>query len=244
MLFYDNYYGFVIVFYLFKMKNSKFLTGSVVLAGILLTTGCVKNEEADGVKALSTAQASLIEARATVATAEAAVEQANVAIQEAQADAVVAHTEMRRIQNAMAETQNQHDIDILAMELVDAELYFEISQAQTQSQINLLLVTAENDLAAAQKNLDIALLDYAAELAADAAKNKNLDEYLDSYKDAMIDVIGYRGDMIEKEIEIAEAQISNNDYGDDANLIALDRARLVNNMAILGRMARKIYRCS
>lgn len=201
------------------MKNLKLLTGTAVLAGLLLTTGCVKNEEADGVKALRQAQAGLLNAEATATTlkaeaeaafrnAEAAVKQAEVAVKEAEARA-------KEITNAYNEASN-------AIALADAQIASDLLQAQTQASIDLLLVTAEKNLAQAQKDLEIALSDYEAELVADGAKNKNLAKYVDGYKDAISEVNTLRQEVIGIQRRLATAQLYflNNDLTDAGTLAA------------------------
>lgn len=226
------------------MKNLKLLTGTAVLAGLLLTTGCVKNEEADGVKALRQAQASKLNAEATAITltaeadaayrnAEAAVEQAKVAIQEAIAEQEAASAEAARISNALASATNENEIAKLELELAQLELESELSQTETQSEIDLALIAAENDLEEAQKELAIALSDYASEIAADSALNKNLAGYLTKYSEAMEDLIGYREDVVQKNRDILEAQLLNDYYGDDANLIALEKERLQHELELM-----------
>jgi hypothetical protein len=225
------------------MKNLKLLTGTAVLAGLLLTTGCVKNEEADGVKALRQAQASLIQAKATnettLANAEAAyqnalaaVEQAKVGVQDGLAAQADAQAEALSIQNMLDSAQNEERIAELEYELAEAELQSELAQTQMRSQIDLLLVTAQKNLEEAQKELTIALSDYAAELAADAAKNKNLDEFIISYQDAMMSVLGYREDIIDKEKQIADAQLET-DGGDLLAVISLDIAKMERELAMM-----------
>ncbi|WP_025006816.1 hypothetical protein [Marinilabilia salmonicolor] len=201
------------------MKNLKLLTGTAVLAGLLLTTGCVKNEEADGVKALRQAQAAKLNAEATATTlaaeaeaayrnAETAVKQAEVAIKEAEARA-------KEIQNAYNEASNE-------ISIANAQIAADLNQAQTQAIIDKALVTAEKDLAEAQKDLEIALSKYESELAADAAKNKNLSAYLTAYKEAITDVNTLRQEIIGLQRNLATAQLYflNNNLTDSGNLAA------------------------
>lgn len=201
------------------MKNLKLLTGTAVLAGLLLTTGCVKNEEADGVKALRQAQAAKLNAEATATTlaaeaeaayrnAEAAVKQAEVAIKEADARA-------KEIQNAYNEANNE-------ISIANAQIAADLNQAQTQAAIDKALVTAEKELAEAQKDLEIALSQYEADLAADAATNKNLSAYLTAYKEAISEVNTLRQEIVGLQRNLATAQLYflNNDLTDSGNLAA------------------------
>lgn len=201
------------------MKNLKLLTGTAVLAGLLLTTGCVKNEEADGVKALRQAQAAKLNADAAATTlaaeaeaayrnAEAAVKQAEVAIKEAEARA-------KEIQNAYNEANN-------AISIANAQIAADLNQTQTQAAIDQALVTAEKELAEAQKELEIALSQYEADLVADDAKNKNLSAYLTSYKEAISEVNSLRQEIVGLHRNLATAQLYflNNDLTDSGNLAA------------------------
>ncbi|PRY96985.1 hypothetical protein [Marinilabilia salmonicolor] len=201
------------------MKNLKLLTGTAVLAGLLLTTGCVKNEEADGVKALRQAQAAKLNAEATATTlaaeaeaayrnAEAAVKQAEVAIKEAKARA-------KEIQNAYSEANN-------AILIANAQIAADLNQAQTQASIDKALITAEKELAEAQKELEIALSQYESEIAADVAKNKNLSAYLTAYKKAISEVNSLRQEIVGLQRNLATAQLYflNNDLTDSGNLAA------------------------
>lgn len=231
------------------MKNLKLLTGTAVLAGLLLTTGCVKNEETDGVKALRQAQAGLLNAEASAKTvtaeaqaaydnARAAVEQAKVAIEEAKAEQEAAKAEALRITNALDSATNENEIATLELQLSQAEKQSELALTQIQSQIDLLMVTAQQDLEEAQKDLEINLLDYAAELAEANADNKVLGKYLSLYVAKMTEVSTQRTLILNKNKEIftAEMKMDTDDDGTPDELlsvVALDIAQKERELAIM-----------
>lgn len=163
------------------MKRIKFFAGAAIMA-VFVFSGCIDNEESEGVKSLRKAQASLISARAYETTLRANADSAYAAVQLRIdiASAVVAEANA-----ALEAAKSDNERSTLAIKL-------EIEMLEQ----NALLAAAQDALASAQKDLEIALSDYEAELADDVAKNKILDKYLISYKAAIADANALQVEII------------------------------------------------
>jgi len=163
------------------MKRIKFFAAAAIMA-VFVFSGCIDNEESEGVKSLRKAQASLISARAYETTLRANADSAYEAVQLRIhiASAVVAEANA-----ALEAAKSDNERSTLAIKL-------EIEMLEQ----NALLAAAQDALAAAQKDLEIALSDYEAELADDVAKNKILDKYLVSYKAAIADANALQVEII------------------------------------------------
>ncbi|NLX72862.1 MAG: hypothetical protein GXY94_06115, partial [Bacteroidales bacterium] len=163
------------------MKRIKFFAGAAIMA-VFVFSGCIDNEESEGVKSLRKAQASLISARAYETTLRANADSAYAAVQLRIdiASAVVAEANA-----ALEAAKSDNERSTLAIKL-------EIEMLEQ----NALLAAAQDALASAQKDLEIALSDYEAELADDVAKNKILDKYLISYKAAIVDANALQVEII------------------------------------------------
>ena len=149
---------------------------------VFVFSGCIDNEESDGVKSLRKAQASLIQAKAYETTLRANADSAFAVVQLRIdiASAVIAEANA-----ALEAAKSDNERSTLAVKL-------EIEMLEQ----NALLAAAQDALASAQKDLEIALSDYEAELADDAAKNKTLDKYLVSYKAAIADANALQVEII------------------------------------------------
>jgi hypothetical protein len=163
------------------MKRIKFFAGAAIMA-VFVFSGCIDNEESEGVKSLRKAQASLISARAYETTLRANADSAYAAVQLRIdiASAVVAEANA-----ALEAAKSDNERSTLAIKL-------EIEMLEQ----NALLAAEQANLAEAQKDLEIALSDYEAELADDVAKNKILDKYLISYKAAIADANALQVEII------------------------------------------------
>lgn len=163
------------------MKRIKFFAAAAIMA-VFVFSGCIDNEESEGVKSLRKAQANLIQARAYEITLRANADSAYATVQLriGIAQAVVAEAKA-----ALDAAKHDNDRATLAIKL-------EIEMLKQ----NAILAEEEANLAAAQKDLEIALSDYEAELADDAAKNKTLDKYLVSYKAAIADANALQVEII------------------------------------------------
>ncbi|MGQ1945862.1 hypothetical protein ACT3CD_02015 [Geofilum sp. OHC36d9] len=159
------------------------ITGIVLISGLLLTS-CIKNEEADGVKALRMAQASYIQAKANheaaLISADSIYQAALATIQQATADKMVAST----------------------------ELEIEIMRAVQQSKLDQAVAEAQSDLADSKVLLEQALRALEAEIAQSETENPALDEYMTKYKAAIAKVEGFRSDIIAKQKEINQTEIA------------------------------------
>lgn len=163
------------------MKRIKFFAAAAIMA-VFVFSGCIDNEESEGVKSLRKAQANLIQARAYEITLRANADSAYATVQLriGIAQAVIAEANA-----ALEAAKSDNERSTLAVKL-------EIEMLEQ----NALLAAAQDALASAQKDLEIALSDYEAELADDAAKNKTLDKYLVSYKAAIADANALQVEII------------------------------------------------
>ncbi len=171
------------------------MVGVALSAGLLLTN-CVKNEEADGVKALREAQAELISAKAgaatsaaadatTLANATAAIDLATAAYKEAEAAKLVLENELLAAQNELDAAKIQLQIDQL--------------EAQSEIALNTAIAEANTLLAEQQEKLASALQTLAT---TEAAKQG---EYYDNYVDALEDLEEAQLDVYNDKVDIANA---------------------------------------
>lgn len=163
------------------MKRIKFFAAAAIMA-VFVFSGCIDNEESEGVKSLRKAQANLIQARAYEITLRANADSAYATVQ---LRIGIAQAVMAEAEAAFEAAQYDNERATLAIKL-------EIEMLEQ----NALLAAEQANLAEAQKDLEIALSDYEAELADDRAKNKNLDSYLDSYKDAIVEANALQVEII------------------------------------------------
>ncbi|WP_146697675.1 coiled-coil domain-containing protein [Geofilum rhodophaeum] len=209
------------------MKKLRLFAGSLLLAGALF--GCIKNEEADGVKALREAQAALINAKAanetTLANAEAAFVQAQAKIEEAKALQAAAQARYQELQNDLREAQNTDDIARMEADL-------ELFQVQKQGEIAAAQLEAEVLLNNAKIALEGSIRALKAEIAISEVSTPALDEYLAKYTEAVAKVTGLQGQIIGKEAEIATAEYYNSS-NDLMNLKLIEKEKLNNEKASL-----------
>ncbi|MGF1587247.1 MAG: hypothetical protein ACFCUM_18150 [Bacteroidales bacterium] len=192
------------------MRKIRFTILAVLMAGLFITNGCVKNEESEGVKQLRLGQAALLQARATATTmeaeAEAAYTLAMAAVQEAQAQMNLANARKQEILNELNEAQNENTIAQLqlALEILQAEQEYEIAVAVAEAKE--LLNAAEISLMASIRALEKA-----------TAENENalLEEYLNLYKAAIAEVVAARADIVTETGKLARYQIYVNGVGGD-----------------------------
>lgn len=182
------------------MKRIKFFAGAAIMA-VFVFSGCIDNEESDGVKSLRKAQASLISAKAYETTLQANADSAYAAVQLRIDIALAVVAEAKA---ALDAAKHDNDRSTLAIKL-------EIEMLKQ----NALLADEEANLALAQKNLAIAISDYEAELADDAAKSKTLDKYLVSYKaaiaeanDLQVEIIALQADLFKAEYYALDDELS------------------------------------
>ncbi len=148
---------------------------AIAIIAMLVTTGCIKNQESAGVKAIRTAQAGLLTAQATAATtaanaqatllaAQAAVQSAQAALLTAEIAVTNAEAEAAVLQNAATTESNRHAAAVNA-------LNEQLQAATTAEQIAAL----NNKLAeenATSANTLLALANQKASLEAAAAQQK------------------------------------------------------------------------
>lgn len=171
-------------------KQITLIFGGVLLFGLLFT-GCIKNEESDGVKALRMAQASLIQAKADH---ESAIIAADVAYEEAQAAMAQASADIQRAAADLA--------------IANSEIDIAIAQGSQQAKLNKAVADAEIALATSKKNLESALRDLEKEIAKSEVENPTLDEYMAKYKTTIAKIEDLQGDIINKQKEINEKNIA------------------------------------
>lgn len=202
------------------MKRIKFFAAAAIMA-VFVFSGCIDNEESEGVKSLRKAQASLIQAKAyeTYVRANADSAFAVVQLRIDIASAVIAEANA-----ALEAAKSDNERSTLAVKL-------EIEMLKQ----NALLAAEQANLAEAQTDLEIALSDYEAELAEDRAKNKNLDSYLDSYKVAIakanalqVDIIGLQADLLKAEFYALDANLAVT--GDIVEIKEREKASLVRKL--------------
>src|SRR5690554_1142643 len=209
------------------MKKLRLFAGSLLLAGALF--GCIKNEEADGVKALREAQAALINAKAanetTLANAEAAFVQAQAKIEEAKALQAAAQARYQELQNDLREAQNTDDIARMEADL-------ELFQVEKQGEIAAAQLEAEVLLNNAKIALEGSIRALKAEIAISEVSTPALDEYLAKYTEPVAKVTGLQGQILGKEAEIATAEYYNSS-NDLMNLKLIEKEKLNNEKASL-----------
>lgn len=182
------------------MKRIKFFAGAAIMA-VFVFSGCIDNEESEGVKSLRKAQANLIQARAYEITLRANVDSAYATVQ---LRIGIAQAVMAEAEAAFEAAQYDNERATLAIKL-------EIEMLEQ----NALLAAEQANLAEAQKDLEIALSDYEAELADDAAKNKTLDKYLVSYKaaiaeanDLQVEIIGLQESLFKADFYALDSDLA------------------------------------
>jgi hypothetical protein len=199
------------------MKRFKLFFVAAIMTGLLVTSGCVKNEESEGVKELRMAQATLLQARAQAtvlqAEAQAAYYKAMASVEEAYALMQVAMARAKEIENEFSETE-------LAMFKAEQQYLIAIAVAKAKADLN----AAEMELLASIRELEKAV-----------AVNDNLllEEYLSLYKAAMNKVLGLRNDIIDETAKLARYQIYVD--GDGGPLVAekqFQKERLQNRILI------------
>lgn len=173
------------------MKKLLLLGKSFLLITVFLLSGCIKNEETDGVKALREAQASLIQAKADK---ESALIEAEVAYREAEAALKQAQADLQAAQARTAEAQSEQQIAII--------------KAETLALADKAVADAERALATSQAALEGALRDLEAEIALTTIENPTLDEYFAKYKATTGRIKTLQNNIINKQKEINEKNIA------------------------------------
>jgi chromosome segregation ATPase len=197
------------------------------MAGLLLTTGCVKNEEADGVKALREAQAELIKAKAqhetaldeadaAYRTAEAALKQAEVAYKNAQTDGVKLQNALLQAQVDVANAKTEVEKQKAANEVEKLKMQLEILKAEQQGKMDKAVAEAEAALNQAKIKLEQSKRALEAEIAKSKSLNPTLSEYMAKYNAAINLVENYRSVIVEKQKTIAGLNLQK-DFGDLSN---------------------------
>ncbi len=173
------------------MKKLLLFGKSFLLITVFLLSGCIKNEETDGVKALREAQASLIQAKADK---ESALIEAEVAYREAEAALKQAQADLQAAQARTAEAQSEQQIAII--------------KAETLALADKAVADAERALATSQAALEGALRDLEAEIALTTIENPTLDEYFAKYKATTGRIKTLQNNIINKQKEINEKNIA------------------------------------
>ncbi|MBI9064457.1 MAG: hypothetical protein JEZ14_20900 [Marinilabiliaceae bacterium] len=198
------------------MKNTRIIA-ALTLAIAIVFTGCVKNEEADGVKAMREAQATLINAKAgaetTLAAAEAAYKNAMAAYENARAESELASarltdmsTEAKRLENEIQSAKDAVEKAKLEARLEVALVTIAAEKAAAESKLTLAAIKAEGELKEAQQALTLKLRKLATELA--AADNKAAGDYLTLYTTAIGEVQKLRVIITADEFAIAKKKIT------------------------------------
>ncbi len=199
------------------MKRFRLLFVAAIMTGLLITSGCVKNEESEGVRELRMAQASLLQAKAQATVLEA---EAHAAFMNAMAAVEEAFAQIKLAEARAKEIENEYEEVELAMFRAEQEYLIAIAIAEAKAALN----AAEMALMASIRNLEKAV-----------AENDNLllEEYLGLYKAAMNKVLNLRGEIIDETAKLAKYQIYVN--GSGGNLVAekqFQKERLENRIKI------------
>lgn len=167
------------------MKKLFLLGKSFLLISIFVLSGCIKNEETDGVKSLRQAQANYIQAEAdriaALIDSEVAYNLADAAFRQAEVD----------IKNADArkkEAQTEQEIAIL--------------QAETTSKVERANIEAQAALNISKKNLEASLRALKEEVAKTEAATPALDEYLTKYAESVGNIADLQDDIIDLQEDI------------------------------------------
>jgi hypothetical protein len=155
---------------------SLFLVGSL-LGGLSVTfTGCIDNDEPEGIKTLREAKAGLLNAKTVLAAADAAVQQANAQLVLAQAEVEKARAEQIRLQAEADAAKTQAETDSIKAEI-------EKIKAQAEEALNnaeAARVVVEKQSALAQIAIKEALLNFET-----GAKQAYLTFYYNNYQTAL-----------------------------------------------------------
>ncbi len=181
--------------------NKVFMTLS--LASAVAFTGCIKNEEADGVKALREAQAELILAKANAETSDAAnraaLAQAQVLIDQATAAWNEAQARAYELQNELAESNNA--VTIAQNEAAIAQI-----QATAEYELQIAIAEAETLLANQKKELEAALQELAAQIAGAGEGVSSVAQiYYEQYVEALDQLSQIQETILDWNSKIAEA---------------------------------------
>ena len=173
------------------------------LASAVAFTGCIKNEEADGIKALREAQAELILAKANAETSDAAnraalaqaqvlIDQATAAWNEAQAKAIELQNELAESNNALVIAQNEAAI---------AQI-----QATAEYELQIAIAEAETLLANQKMELEAALQELAAQIVGAGEDVSSVAQiYYEQYVEALDQLSEVQQTVLGWSSKIAEA---------------------------------------
>nr|WP_319399364.1 hypothetical protein [uncultured Carboxylicivirga sp.] len=220
------------------MKTVKFSRNgfAIALMVVFALTSCVKNEEAEGVKAIREAQAALIQARASaealMAQASANYTNAQAAYMNAQAEHELAITEYQNLQNQLKELEIAMQIEEDALELERMKLQYELwmaelelQQARMANDLAIAALEAEQELMDAQLALEDAKAYYEMMMARYATDNPALDEYWGDYEDVLDDILSLNRNIASAQIELSWMQLYDGDYGESLAEKALRKGR-------------------
>jgi hypothetical protein len=230
-----------------KKKNivSLFLAGAL-LGGFAVTfTGCIDNDEPEGIKVLREAKAGLLSAKQAVAAAEAtklqaeatkALAEAELTKAQAEIDKILAEANAAKIkaeaEAAAAKTQAEADSIRAASEAAAAKAEAEIEEAKAKAQealSNAELAIAQNEKAIVDAQLELkkALLEFdngTKQWYLQAYYQRYLDAqdaYTEAYKSYIQDQVNYLSALGDVKISVYKAEKSLTDKINEKQL-ALD----------------------
>jgi len=172
------------------MKKLLLFGKSFLLITVFLLSGCIKNEETDGVKSLRQAQANYIQAEADRI---AALIDSEVAYNLAEAAFIQAEVDIKNADARKKEAQTEQEIAIL--------------QAETTSKVERANIEAQFALNTSKMNLEASLRALKEEVAKTEAANPALDEYLTKYAESVDNIADLQDDIIDLQEEINELNL-------------------------------------
>ncbi|GAF04699.1 coiled-coil domain-containing protein [Saccharicrinis fermentans] len=187
---------------------------SAALALSLTFTGCIDNEESDGVYAMRQAQAALINAKAEaetiLATAQAAYDNARAQVELAEAKVIEAEADYQVLQNEAKQLENsiQAERDAAEIAILEAQLEVTLAEqkkalADAENAIELAALVNEQVLAEAQQDLAEALQDLKDRVAAEEIENSVLETYVDRYDVLTVEITNLQEEIVGLTAEIA-----------------------------------------
>ncbi|MGM0375252.1 MAG: hypothetical protein ACQEQ0_00570, partial [Bacteroidota bacterium] len=189
------------------MRKFNLLTATALSAVMFFSVSCVENEESEGVKALRDAHTKMIEAQTNQTNKEA---RAQAMFDSIQAEIDMAELEIEQARADFQEAEYENDQALLELELEAAQMEQE-----------RIIAEAEAAMKEAEKDLEIATRELEAEIATSEVSNPALEEYMDKYRDAAVEVRDTRSEILDVQRDIADAHVSNDHDGRDSSMIVL-----------------------
>jgi len=213
------------------MKKVNYLVGISVCA-LALLSGCISNEESDGVKAIRMAQADKITADANYRTAEIATENARTLQAEATARSVAADATIKELEAALKTATNPDEIASAQAAIAVTKANNELFLSQTQNKIAVELEKAKSDLAAQQVVTEQKLRALATEVAKSGEKVA-ANEYYVLYSAKLGEIQTLRSEITTLSFEIAQDKVILANYTTDKAIAGLNDAIAVQQKLVV-----------